>query len=113
MLEWIQAWWPVVGGIWSLTLFLGLVTWVKWSFRQQFATRVDLANEVEARRELEARVERHAQVIDGLPTREQFHQLDRQLVALSGKLDTTNARLDRVDRIADRLEAWHLQGNRS
>lgn len=111
MPDWMQNWWPLIGLVIAL-LGPGLASWIGWSARQRFATKEALEEEAKVRRELARRVDHHEQAIDTLPTRDQWHQLDKHLTSLGGKLDTTNSRLDRVDRIADRLEAWHLQGNR-
>lgn len=121
MPEWLKDWWPALAGVWLLTLG-GFFAWVKWSLKHGFVTAeklemvkagvtADVERAEAAIVELARQVDRHEQAIDMLPSRDQFHTLDIQLTSLGGKLDTTNARLDRVDRIADRLEAWHLNGS--
>ena len=115
MPDWLKEWMPFIALVW-MAMGTGFIAWVRWSFKQQFATREELQAEARTRREKDQeqalKIERHDEAIDKLPTRDQWHALDKHLTELGGKLDTTNARLDRVDRVADRLEAWHLQGSR-
>jgi len=101
---------------WALSLALAaLVAWVGWSLPRRFATVEALALAVDARREGDAkltkaiddviaRVERVEIVVKTLPSFEQIHKLDVSLERMSGRLDSTNTRLDGFGDLLRRTE---------
>jgi len=98
MLEWFIEHWKLVAFILNCIFFL-----VVWAMSRTFAKKDDVTH-------LTERVSKIESSIIDMPGTNDFHELDKSLIEVSGKLDAVMPQLDGLKKITEILMENELRG---
>ncbi|MCH4295587.1 DUF2730 domain-containing protein [Shewanella sp. 3B26] len=107
MLDWLLKYWSVLAGIGGL-----LAPFVMAWFTTRFTPRIEHERVVQAVAEIEKRQRETQQQLEGIPTRDELHALDKVLHGLGERLGAMEKGINHVRNSVDMLIENEIKSER-